>query len=194
MTLKDRIIDETLKLFSLKGFINTSINDILDAAGTTKGGFYNYFKSKEDLFFQVLAHARIIWRQRNLSGLEQLQDPFQQLEKLLQNYKDSYLKDSKNFPGGCVFITLSVELNDQNRMLFAEIDKGFVGLKRMIRRMLEKGKEVGTIAPHVDPETVTELVFTSMLGASVCFGADKSTAGLDKAIGALLAYLQTLKN
>ncbi len=39
MTLKDRIIDESLKLFSVKGYINTSTTDIITAAGTLQGRF-----------------------------------------------------------------------------------------------------------------------------------------------------------
>ncbi|MBU2643315.1 TetR/AcrR family transcriptional regulator [bacterium] len=193
MSLKEKIIDETLKLFSLKGYNNTSIHDILDAAGASKGGFYNHFKSKEDLFFQVLERARAGWRQRTLDGLDRVEKPVEKVEKLLCNYKDRYLKDSLNFPGGCVFITLSVELNDQNPGLFAEIDKGFIGLKRMIRRYLEDSKAAGALQGEVDPGMVTEVLFNGMLGASVCYGAGKSTAGLDTAIEALVAYLNTLK-
>ncbi|MFH2131205.1 MAG: TetR/AcrR family transcriptional regulator [bacterium] len=193
MSLKEKIIDETLKLFSLKGYNNTSIHDILEAAGTSKGGFYNHFKSKEELFFQVLERARAGWRQRTLDGLERIEKPVEKVEKLLRNYKDRYLKDSLNFPGGCVFITLSVELNDQNPGLFAEIDKGFIGLKRMIRRYLEDGKAAGALQGEVDPGMVTEVLFNGMLGASVCYGAGKSAAGLDTTIEALVAYLNTLK-
>jgi len=60
MSLRERIIHESLRLFSLKGFLSTSINDILEAANTSKGGFYNHFASKEELFFEVLDEARRI--------------------------------------------------------------------------------------------------------------------------------------
>ena len=193
MSLKDKIIDETLKLFSLKGYNNTSIHDILDVAGTSKGGFYNHFKSKEDLFFQVLEKARRIWRARNLEGLESVDNSIDKVETLLLNYKDRYLKDSASFPGGCVFITLSVELNDQDPALFSEIDKGFVGLKKMIGRYLDEGRKEGALRVDVDPQTVTEVLFNGMLGASVCYGAGKSAKELDRAIGALVAYLKMIR-
>ena len=45
--------------------------DILSAAHTSKGGFYNHFASKESLFYEVLDEARTIWRDRNLKGLDQ---------------------------------------------------------------------------------------------------------------------------
>jgi AcrR family transcriptional regulator len=134
MSLKEKIIHESLKLFSLKGFLSTSIQDILEAAKTSKGGFYNHFSSKEDLFFQVLDEARRIWREKNLSGLDEIRNPIEKIKKLLENYRDQYLKDAENFPGGCIFITLSVELNDQRPQLSKEIDKGFIGLKNMKTR------------------------------------------------------------
>ena len=100
MNLKEKIIFESLKLFSLKGFIGTSIHDILTAANTSKGGFYNHFKSKEDLFFQVLEEARRIWREKNLKGLEDIENPIDKIKKFLENFRDLYLKDAENFPGG----------------------------------------------------------------------------------------------
>ena len=193
MNLKETIIHESLKLFSLKGFLSTSIHDILLAANTSKGGFYNHFTSKEDLFFQVLDEARGIWREKNLSNLDQIENPLEKIKKLLENYKDRYLKDADNFPGGCFFITLSVELNDQRPHLAKEIDKGFIGLKNMFKRLLDQTKASGQLITDVNTEIVTEMIFNSMLGASVSYGANKSKAGLDKSVRSIIDYLEQLK-
>ena len=61
MHLRENIIHESMKLFSLKGYINTGINEIIDAVNSSKGGFYNHFTSKEELFHEVLAEAQKIW-------------------------------------------------------------------------------------------------------------------------------------
>ena len=193
MNLKEKIIHESLKLFSLKGFLGTSIHDILEAADTSKGGFYNHFSSKEDLFFQVLDEARKIWREKNLKGLDQIENPTAVIKRLLKNYKDRYLKDADNFPGGCVFITLAAELNDQRPQLSKELEKGFVGLKGMLRRLLEQGKESGELSKAVSTDSVTEILFSGMLGASLVYGVNKSKKSLDKSINALIEYLEQLK-
>jgi len=193
MNLKENIIHESLRLFSLKGFLGTSLQDIMSAAGTSKGGFYNHFQSKEDLFFYVLDEARQIWRSKNLAGLDEIDDPVDKIIKLLQNFRDQYLKDSEDFPGGCVFITLSVELNDQRPHLSQEITKGFVGLKNMIHRLLEHGKESGELNNNINSSTVTEILFAGMLGASVIFGIDKSAESLAQSINALISYVESLK-
>ena len=193
MILKDKIIHESLRLFSLKGFTSTSIQDILAAANTSKGGFYNHFSSKEDLFYQVLDEARRIWRERNLSGLKQAESFLDKVSLLLRNYKDLYLKDADNFPGGCVFITLAVELSDQIPHLSKEIEKGFIGLKSLYKRFLDEGKESGELNGNANTDAITEMIFNSMLGASVVFNANKSAAGLDKSVNSLIEYVQQLK-
>jgi len=193
MDLKERIIHESLKLFSLKGFLSTSINDILEAANTSKGGFYNHFASKEDLFFEVLNEARRIWREKCLAGLDEIESPIERIKKLLENYRDRYLKDTENLPGGCIFVTFSVELPDQRSHLAEEVNKGFVGLKAMLKRLLNEGQEWGELSDKANISTVTEMLFAGMVGASVIYGVDKSTASLDRAINALIDYLEELK-
>ena len=193
MSLRARIIHESLRLFSLNGFLSTSVSDILEAAGTSKGGFYNHFASKEDLFFQVLEEARQIWRERVLYGLDEIESPTGRIEKLLGNYKDRYLKDGENFPGGCIFVTFSVELDDQRPHLCEEVNKGFVGLKNMLSHLLEEGKQVGELGDSVDTNAVTEMLFASMIGTSVIYGVEKSQAGLDRSIHSLIDYIGKLE-
>ncbi len=193
MNLKERIIHESLKLFSLKGFLSTSINDILEAANTSKGGFYNHFASKEDLFFEVLDEARRIWRERNLAGLDEIESPVGKIEKLLKNYRDRYLKDSENLPGGCIFVTFSVELDDQRPHLSKEINTGFVRFKAMLKRLLDEGQELGELRSDVSTNAITEMLFAGMMGASVIYGVDKSANSLDRSINALIDYLEKLK-
>jgi len=194
MSLKEDIILESMKLFSLKGFVNTGINDIIEAVDSSKGGFYNHFASKEDLFFEVLALAQKMWRGRVLYGLKELHSPLEKVIKILENYRDRYLKDGENFPGGCIFITFSVELDDQYPQLMQEVNKGFVGLKNMIRSLLEEAKVSGELKQNVDTRKVTEMIFSGMIGSSVLFGVEKSTLILDRSLNALIDYLNEVRN
>lgn len=194
MPLKEDIILESMKLFSLKGFVNTGVNDIVEAVGSSKGGFYNHFASKEDLFFEVLAHAQKMWRDRVLYGLKELQSPLEKVMGILVNYRDRYLKDGENFPGGCIFITFSVELDDQYPQLMQEVNKGFVGFKNMIRGLLEEAKASGELKQSVDAQIATEMIFSGMIGSSVLFGVEKSTLTLDRSLNALIDYLNEVRN
>ncbi len=194
MSLKDTIVHESLKLFSLNGFLSTSIQDILSAANTSKGGFYNHFSSKEDLFYQVLDEARRIWRDKNLQGLDEIHQPLDKIIRLLENYKDRYLLDAENFPGGCIFIMFAVELGDSRPHLSREVQKGFTGLKAMLKRILENGQLSATEYNGLNSNTITEIIFNGMLGASVNFSVDKSYEALNELINSLIDYLAKHKN
>ena len=192
MDLKERIIAESLKLFSLKGFLSTSIQDIMGAAHTSKGGLYNHFESKEALLSAVLGEARKIWRENNLAGLDQIQNPIEKLKMLLENYRDRYLKDTTKLPGGCIFVTLSVELDDQRPHLTREINRGFAGLKGMINDFLDQGKSAGDLRNNVDTKAVTEMIFSIILGAAVIYGVEKRPSGSDNSINAVIRYIEGL--
>ena len=189
MALKDRIIHESLRQFSTKGYMSTSINDILASVGTSKGGLYNHFKSKEDLFFAALSEARKIWRQRNLAGLDQLARPLDKIKKILANYRDHYLADSENFPGGCVFVALAVELNDQQPHLAKEVNEGFKRFKGLIKRLLDQEQAAGHLRNGIDTGRVAEMIFSGILGACVAYTSDKSRENLDHTIQSLIDFL-----
>jgi AcrR family transcriptional regulator len=192
--LKITIILESLKLFSLNGYLNTTIQDILSAAQTSKGGFYNHFSSKEDLFYHVLETARSIWREKNLYGIDKVDDPIDKVIKLLENYKDRYLLDSENFPGGCIFIMFAVELGDIRPNLAKEVQKGFTGLKAMLKRILDNGRTLPSMYKGNSPAFITEIIFNGMLGASVSYSLEKSYSSVDRSICALIDYLNELRS
>lgn len=50
---KDRIIQSAVRVFSQKGYASATVADIAARAGIGKGTIYEYFASKEDLFFAV---------------------------------------------------------------------------------------------------------------------------------------------
>jgi AcrR family transcriptional regulator len=194
MSLKEKIIHESLKLFSLNGFLSTSLLDIISAAATSKGGFYNHFTSKEDLFYQVLDESRKIWRERNLNGLDEIENSLDKIKKLLANYRDRYLLDAENFPGGCIFIMFAVELGDSRPHLSREVQKGFVGLKAMIKRLLDEGEDSGEFSNGINTDTVTGILFNGMLGASVNYSVDKSVETLNHSIDSLIDYIDKLRH
>ena len=51
---KEHIITVASRLFLQKSYKEVTMKDIVDATGLSKGAFYYYFSSKEQLFFEVL--------------------------------------------------------------------------------------------------------------------------------------------
>ena len=52
--VRKKVIDSARRLFNRHGFDNVSLQQIMAGAGLTHGAFYSYFKSKSDLYVEVL--------------------------------------------------------------------------------------------------------------------------------------------
>jgi TetR/AcrR family transcriptional repressor of nem operon len=100
---RNRVIDVAGRLFREHGFEGTSLEDIMAAAGLTRGGFYSNFASKEDLMAQacdrVLTKSREQW-----SLLDGGPDPF---VRLVESYVSERHRDT---PGrGCMLAALAAD-------------------------------------------------------------------------------------
>jgi len=54
MNTKEKIIYESLNLFSTKGFDAISVRDIANAVGIKASSLYNHFKNKQDIFDTII--------------------------------------------------------------------------------------------------------------------------------------------
>src|SRR5258708_9675688 len=65
LRVKAEIFGHAGRLFRLRGYAGTNIDDIMLAAGLTRGAFYAHFKSKEELFAQVIGTGQgLLWKLR----------------------------------------------------------------------------------------------------------------------------------
>lgn len=89
---RQEIIESSIRLSAENGFFNTSVQDIVDVCGISKGAFYHYFSSKEALhvaifqyYFDQMNEAILAIDQAGLEPREkmkqQLRVPFEQLKK-----------------------------------------------------------------------------------------------------------------
>lgn len=193
MTLKDKLLYAALRQFSAKGYTATSTSSIIDEVGTSKGGLYNHFHNKEELFREALSLARRLWRERNLAGLAEIERPLDKIIALLRNYQQRYLSDSANLPGGCIFVNLAVELGDHHPQLGREVGQGFGKLKAMLERLLIEERGRGSLVESVDPAPAAELICSGILGACVVYSSEKSAESLEATMGALIGYVERLK-
>jgi AcrR family transcriptional regulator len=70
---RERILESARRLFNRKGFSEVSIDEIMDDAGLTHGGFYRHFSGKEELYAEAVAwflcqDAPKPWQQRRTSA------------------------------------------------------------------------------------------------------------------------------
>ncbi|MDN7241594.1 TetR/AcrR family transcriptional regulator [Planococcus sp. N028] len=120
MDKKRDLMKQAVHLFSIKGFHQTSVNEIAQASGISKGAFYKHFDSKESLFIDIIKqyHEEIISETSSMNFSDQLNplEVFSQkisieIERVLAN-KEFFLMVFKDFPPG---------ENEQIERLFHEL-------------------------------------------------------------------------
>ena len=65
-----RLLEQGYRQFSAYGLKKTNIEEIAEAAGISKGAFYNFYESKEALFMDVIELAEIRFRQEMLAVID----------------------------------------------------------------------------------------------------------------------------
>ena len=120
---RQTILEAAGHLFRAQGFERVTVVDVMKAAGLTHGGFYGYFKSKDDLIAQALAHVFA-------EGPAEID---------LARYAESYLsqRQCQNVAGGCPTAALGSEGSRQTPEARAAMTKG---LRRHIERLSRTAK------------------------------------------------------
>lgn len=135
---KSKIVSAAWKLFYDNGFENTTVDEIVELSGTSKGSFYHYFESKDSL----------------VGSLAYLFDEkYQELEKEIeyrQSALDTMLYLTKEL---CLMIENNIDIDLLSRLYAQQLIKR--GKKelldqnrdyyRLLKKIVQKGQESGEI-------------------------------------------------
>ena len=187
------IIEKSLKLFCVKGFYNTSINDILEATGLTKGGLYGHFSSKIDIWYAVYDEALSIWRQVIFKGMESNASPLERIEKLIENDIKNKLGNDI-FEGGCFFHSMLVELSGQSDAMSQHILSGFMQLGGLLCSWLEQADQQGLLKQGLNFKEIADYIIISLNGAAALYASRRDPAILDHTVNQLRFYIRQLKS
>lgn len=126
---KNNIIQNALKLFSKKGFYNTTIPDIAKAMKMSVGNMYNYFSSKEELAkFAIKYSTNILAEElRKVNNME-----LSSKEKLFL-FTRNYLKNVQESPE---IIEYFLRVYLSNREVFKEGCEGFLCVGEFVTEVM----------------------------------------------------------
>ncbi|WP_077617644.1 TetR/AcrR family transcriptional regulator [Bacillus sinesaloumensis] len=148
--MKNKITEQSILLFQKKGFSETSIQDIVDALGVTKGTFYYYFSSKEELLKDIqlgyinelLEEQEEIIAKKDINCKTKL---FEILYLLLRNI-------DKNGASAKVFFREMINLSDQ---YLAQIIPKRDQFRINIQEVLQEGKNRGEFRSDLSIDITT---------------------------------------
>ena len=150
-------------LFNTRGYKSTSISDITNATGFTKGAIYRHFKSKEELEKETLFHLSSVMFEKLRARIREKKTAGEKLRAMLR-YFESYISNPP-VKGGCPLMNVAIEADDANPML----RKGAVKILDLLRdsliTVLNNGIRYDQIRPGIDTEFYATLIIASLEGA-----------------------------
>jgi AcrR family transcriptional regulator len=152
-SLRDQIVNASLKLFLEKGYQTTTIQDIIDAANCSKGGFYHHFGSKEDLLY-LIHDTFITYELQQAEAVIKL--PGTASSRLRQMIIDLVESIELYRPHVTVFF-------EERRLLsyekFALVKQKRDAYEQLFHRVVEEGIQTGEFRADTDPRIIVFAIF-----------------------------------
>lgn len=142
---QQRILDAALRVFSRKGYRDTSVDEIANESRTSKGGIYFHFPGKETILLHLLDRTVSRLRDKIDAALAAHDDPIAKADAALLAVLRTFAKH-RALARFFMVETLSAGRDFQHRM--AEVHAEFAAI---IQRHLDDAVEQGVIQP-IDTE------------------------------------------
>ncbi|HOD16390.1 MAG TPA: TetR family transcriptional regulator C-terminal domain-containing protein [Spirochaetota bacterium] len=177
-TTKNRIIQKGAELVYLKGFNNTGIQEVLQAAEVPRGSFYFYFKNKEEFGLCLVDYFSSFIVSIAQKQMQQgAADPVEGLKNFFNMYIG--LMNKQNFTCGCPIGNIAQEMSDLSDSFRNRIAGFFDQAKSMIQACIMEAQKTGRVGPDKDPAELSDFIFNSWEGALIDMKVTKSSRPLD---------------
>jgi AcrR family transcriptional regulator len=158
---RDLIITAAVTTFARKGYAGTRIIEVAQAAGIGKGTIYEYFPSKEALFFATLEFLLADAGQQMRALAETLEGS---IADRLMNLADHVIRDwlEKLELYGLVLEFWSSTAALPGRRRFREaLNNGYAAFRRQLAGLIQDGVAKGEFKAGVDPEKIASALIGS---------------------------------
>ncbi|MEL6539118.1 MAG: TetR/AcrR family transcriptional regulator, partial [Bacteroidota bacterium] len=150
-------------LFNTKGYTATSISDITNATGITKGAIYGNFQNKDEVVLAAFEHAvNVVLDQLRPRIKAQSTAPAKL--KAIVDYYEEYVLDPP-IPGGCPILNTSIEADDNHPHLRMRVVRSIALLKDSFKKMLHRGRLEGQLTQDFDVDQWATFFYATIEGA-----------------------------
>ncbi len=160
---KQHIIEVSAPIFNQNGYAATSLSDITNATGLTKGAIYGNFKNKEDLAYACFKYM-VKYLMKPLSDhLKLSESPIQKLFLITDFYRN-YYPFSRQL-GGCPVLNIGVDANNSNSELLEKVREVIQRIQDNLCTIIENGIEANEISSEINAMTYAKRIDTIIQGA-----------------------------
>jgi TetR/AcrR family transcriptional repressor of nem operon len=180
------ILHEAGWLFNSRGYKATSIANITEASGFTKGAIYRHFKSKVRLEEETLSYLTGIMFDNLTQRIKAKNNAGDKLRSIV-SFFESYISKPP-IKGGCPLLNAAVEADDGSPLLRKKAHSILEVLKNSISHILSRGIEFGQIKKTIDRNYFATVMIASLEGGIMMSKLSRS----DKDIRMVIRHLETL--
>jgi TetR/AcrR family transcriptional regulator, transcriptional repressor for nem operon len=185
---RQHIIQEAATLFNQRGYIGSSISDVMQCTGLQKGGIYRHFESKEQLALAAFDYAQQQSTSQLLAAVVAETDPVQKLLAFISAFHAFTLRPP--VPGGCPILNTIVDSDDGDPALRERVVAVVSGWEELIERIVADGVAQGSLRSDIDPWAVATVLIATLEGGILLARAHRSPVYLQYAVDHLLMYVR----
>lgn len=157
------ILEMVAPIFNKNGYAATSLSDVTNATGLTKGAIYGNFKNKEDLAIAAFKFTVKNMMKRISDHISLSESPIGKLFLITDFYRNYY--DYSKQLGGCPVLNIGVDANNQNTLLLKKVREVIEKIQDQVATIVEDGIEIGEISTEINAMQFAKRLDTMIQGA-----------------------------
>jgi len=188
---KNLIIEATAPLFNTRGYEGTSLQDLCDATGLTKGALYGNFENKDQLFAEAFRYAVRLVREEGKKRVDVQVTNKAKLMALMEFFATYVLNPP--LKGGCPMLNNAVDADDNRpgmkRVVARELEQSI----SYITGLLDAGRAAGEFGKSFHSRETAMFFFCSIEGAimfSRVSSSDEAMRAVTKQIKKIVEELE----
>jgi TetR/AcrR family transcriptional regulator, transcriptional repressor for nem operon len=187
---REKILQAAARLFALKGYHDSKLEEVLDTARVSKGAFFHQFRDREDLGFAVL-DWHMDRRRQLLDAIEQELPPAKRADPLQRVFRrldaiQEMVRRREGCKGGCIIGNLSTALSDCHDGFRKRLAECFDEMAREFLPHLEAAARQGRATRRTNTSELARYIITVIEGAIM----QARTLGDANLLPRQLAYLK----
>ena len=187
---RQKLLDAAQELMLAKGYTATSVEEICERAGLTKGSFFHYFQGKEHLGRSVAQRFYACWQQASRAApFRRKKDP---LDRALGQV-DFFIEMSRAPTWkGCLLGTFVQELSETHPQIRSVCATCLDDLAEGVKHDLEEAKAKYTPRARWNAQSLAEHLIAVAQGATILAKAKQNPKAFGESLGHFKEYLKRL--
>lgn len=187
---RQHIIRTSASLFNQKGYAGTSMSDILETAGYSKGALYRTFKDKEELSQEAFKYNFSVIRKAVSDAMDSKVTAKEKLSALFSFYEEG--KVGQFLEGGCPILNTAIEVDDTNPALNKLVQNAFSMYRNKVEEALLFGISSGEFNKNLKCQEVATFIVSTIEGSVALAKAYKDGSIMPSNMKHLRLYIENL--